>query len=191
MNFAAPDGACAPHPADALLRAHLRSAVLMAIYLTGGVVLTIAAWVGVGYTEQLRSTWVLLPYALMAAMALWFGLGAWAMQKHQQHVLRCDRSYHAYLQRNTVHRKPTVADLTSDEPSELRAFWSHEWADAVSTQPAHTTAAPAQPTTAMPHAAHADNTAGHTTQQPLEFELIASMTEHKPLRPISLFGAVQ
>lgn len=192
MNFASPDIAYTTHPTDALFSAHFKSAALMAIYLIGGVALTLGALIGVGYTEQLQGAWALLPYALMAAMVLWFGLGAWAMKKHQQQVQLRDRSYQAYIQRNAASSKPTVADLASDEPWELRAFWGHGWADApVPAQPSHSSYAPAQRTPSMPRTARATNTGSHATETSLEVGLIASMTEHKPLRPISLFGSVQ
>lgn len=196
MNFTSPDTAYTTHPTDALFSAHFKSAVLMAIYLMGGAALTAGTLIGLVYSEQLSDAWALLPYALMAAMVLWFGLGAWAIKKHQQQVQRCDHRYHAHIQRHTANRQPTVADLASDEPWELRAFWGHYWADAAApTQPTQTSYAPVQRTPAMspamPQAVRTGNGVQYATDTSLEVELIASMTEHKPLRPISLFGSVQ
>lgn len=192
MSFASPDIAYTTHPTDALFSAHLKSSVFMAVYLIGGASLTAAALVGVGYTEQLRGTWALLPYALMAAMLLWFGLGAAVLNKQKQQLERCDQRYNAHINQRTPTVAPTVAPPDADEPWELRAFWGNDEPRAA-TAPvrAYTHAAVAQLPSATAPASRTGSKTSHSNATELELELIACMTEHKPLRPISLFGSVQ
>lgn len=188
MTFASPDIAYTTHPTDALFSAHFKSSVLMAVYLIGGAAITTAALVGVGYSKQLTGTWALLPYGLMAVMLLWFGMGAWVMKRQQQQVQRCDRRYTAYMNRQRKAPASSAAELPSDEPWELRAFWAQLGAD--TSAPAATAQRSASTTLPTNSASYAQ-AQPHSAAATMEVTLMASMTEHKPLRPISLFGSVQ
>lgn len=191
MSFASPDIAYTTHPSNALLNAHFKSSVLMAVYLIGGVGWTGAALVGVGYTEQLHGTWALLPYALMAAMVLWFGMGALLLHKQEQHIELCDRSYRAYVKRQAFTTKLSVAKPSADAPKELGAFWGPYSHSASPTAGTSFLPVFVQPGNSIARSRTTAKTAAHGTATTLEVDLIASMTEHKPLRPISLFGSVQ
>ena len=204
MSFASPQKNPFPCPSDALFRAHLQSSILMAVYLIVGAALTVvAALLGLANPIPLQGNWGMLPSALMVTVLLWFGAGALLLHWHQKHLQRCVHDYQASLPCHTLHSRtkaqPTAVTPTAvaSAPWELRAFGGHAAGSAQRhaqtaqvPSPVHLSPpawpAPRQATTSN---AFSDNAAPATNT--LEVDLIASMTEHKPLRPVSLFGSVQ
>lgn len=184
MSFASPDIAYTSHPRDALLRAHLKSSVSMAVYLIGGTALAITAFVAFGVAQQLSSAWALLPHAVAASTLLWVGLGAVVIHLQKQQLERDSIAYSAHVKRHAQNTPGLSAPQpASDAPWELHAFWNPcPKGPSTMKQPLYTNAHSSNTTTAC-----TDFNAATT----LEVDLIASMTEHKPLRPISLFGSVQ
>lgn len=192
MRFVYSDTADTYRPSDALFNAHFTSSVLMAVYLIGGASLAAVALLGVAYSPQLIGTWALAPYALMVTTLLWFTLGALLIHKHEQHLEHCSRTSNTCANRYAPPAQPTATPYQLDEPWELRAFWGHA-ASSPSTTIARAHAGPAvvQATASNARTARTASSATYGVANTLEVDLIASMNEHKSLRPISLFGSVQ
>lgn len=186
----------AQHPRHALMRAHLQSSIGLAVYLIVGGALAVAALIGVAYAPQLSEPWALLPYVAMVVMVLWFAAGAWLIQK-QHDKLQCrEQTYSAYVQRHAESYAPTNPEkANADAPWELHAFWGNT--STASMTPAATprgTAASWRPIPAhaqTPRSVPSRTMSSKDLMSEQEFEMIASMVEHKALRPISLFGSYQ
>lgn len=82
------------------------------------------ALVSLGYAEQLSGMLALWPYAAMLAMVLWLAGGAWVMNRHELQVQRGARRYHANVNRKVPSSIQCVANLRSDAPCELHAFFN-------------------------------------------------------------------
>lgn len=178
--------ATAPHPRDALFSAHSTSAVALTIYLIVGSALAAAAMAGMGYAQQLEGGLAWLPYAALLAMLLWFAAGAWVMKRQQRKVKACAQRYNAYVHRHAhVPSAPANgASLPTDEPWELRAFWSQSLAASASAALVPTPAAP-RATTPARASAHLQTAAVPAVR------LSAALVKCRPARPVSLFGAYQ
>ena len=168
----------AHHPRDTLLDQHLSASVLMAVYLIIGCALAMLSVMGLwmNATQQLNATLSTLAYVMTAATPLWFGLGAWVMQRHQRKLRASNRRYDTYVQRHAIAAKHVLAaapasaadaDADTDAPWELQAFWG--------------TARPL-PAAIQPAAPRQEVDRPATTPAP-------AVLQHG--RPVSLFGSYQ
>lgn len=164
------------HPRDTLLDQHFAASVLMAVYLIVGCALTMLSIMGLwmAATQQLSATLSTLSYACAAAMLLWFGLGAWVMQRHQHKLQASNRRYDAYVQRHAIaapRMQPAAqatAAVDADAPWELQAFWS-----------------PARPLPAI----NPPEAALQVATRPVRTTTAVRQRQHP--RPVSLFGMHQ
>ena len=165
MSSTSPAVAASQRPhTDSVFKAHFKASIGLAVYLIVGGALAVVGLMSVGYAEKFSGTLATLPYMIMFAMVMWFGMGAWLLSHHDRHVQDTTRTYEDHAQRQSVTQR-APAQHTS-EPWELRAFWGN------------------QPSTqrALPNSS---TTRSATTTRP------ASVVRRHVTRPISLFGAYQ
>lgn len=197
MSSFTPSAFPALHPRDALLNAHLKSSVLLAIYLIVGCALAVLSLLGVGYATQLTGLWTWLPYASMAAMVLWFALGGWVITQHQRKLQTTSRTYSNYVQRHTRPTpSPATTSLVDVEPWELRAFWGTAPQPAkpvpsTATRPHLPLSYTKVPNSALIPRSTPAATAAWDAAAAQDIDVIATIEGHQPLRPISLFGSAQ
>lgn len=86
-------------PLNALLRAHAKSAQVMAVYLIGGGAWVATALLSLAYRDHFSTALSAAPYGAAAVALLWVLIGGYMARRNHQAVQACSHVYNVGLQR--------------------------------------------------------------------------------------------
>lgn len=96
-------------PLNALLRAHAKSAQVMAVYLIGGGAWVATALLALAYQDHFSAALRAVPYGAAAVALLWVVIGGYMARRNHQAVQACSHVYNVGLQRLAHNRnRPSV-----------------------------------------------------------------------------------
>lgn len=167
-------------PRTAWFSALSKADMAWALVLMSGVVLLTVAVIGLLLQQHFNTHWQRVPYAIAGLALIWCAAGVCLLYRKPQHVQDGPQPLDQHVPQHHIPAAvpapvPDVSTLQSDEPWELRAFWSQSMA-------------------ASHYAVPSREHQGDFAAQPDEdgaMQVIATIEGDRPLRPISLFGSVQ